>query len=253
MVFPCCLPYYPLPDHELFLSFVIVSYKQDFFKKPIINFGRIYILPLYREITTENCRDEIHPQSQFQLKPLSNFFYLNVKKDGNLVVLALDTPDWYNISGVAAKKYQESVFDLSKKLPKSVLDALYEDLKPVTNAEKAFEIFIKHFEEFIPKWNQPKPLDQIVKEFFKKQGAVNPPEIAWQFPYAESNLRKYFNKYIGYSPKFFCRLIHFNRIIREIEANGKWLSELIRQYNFYAYAHFKGDLKFFERGNPQKI
>ncbi|MDT0649436.1 helix-turn-helix domain-containing protein [Autumnicola edwardsiae] len=242
--------YHTLQDHPLFLSSVVVNYHKELKHQSSINFGRVYFALLYEKFITIDCYGEKVFNPAMQLRPVSNYFSFSVKKGGKMVIVAMDSTRWFAISGEPASLYNERVLDLYEIFPRELLDSLYAQCAHTNDAKHVVEIFDEHLGSFYQKWQKPFPIDDIVDEIFECQGMIKLSDILKKYPFAKSTLGVYFKKYIGYSPNFFIRLIQFNNIIREVENNGSRLSELIRHYNFYDYAHFRKSFKTFTGVNP---
>ena len=237
-------------NHPLFVSSVVIKYNQEVIKKSSINFGRIYLTILYKEFTTINCHGREVPNPKIQLRPVSNFFSASAEKGSKSIILGIKPTRWFAITGKPAYLFNENVIDMQDVLPQDLLESLYKSCEEVMDPDRVVEIVDQHLNEYYSDWQKPCPIDGIIEEIFENQGMVNIKDLLEKYPYARTTLGEYFKKYIGYSPKFFIRLIHFNNIIREIENSGSKLSELLHSYDFYDYAHFKKDFQIFTGVTP---
>lgn len=244
------ISYRTLQDHPLFLSSVIVDYHEKSKHQSTINFGRVYFALLYKKFVTIDCYGKKVFNPGMQLRPVSNYFSFSAEKGGKMVILAMDPTRWFAIAQKPAFLYNERVLDLHEILPKKLLESLYTKCAEISDADRVPEIFDEHLSKYYKKWQSPCPIDDVVTEIFDRQGMLKLSDILEKYPFAKSTLGAYFKKYIGYSPHFFIRLVQFNNIIREVENNGSKLSELLRYYNFYDYAHFKKSFKTFTGVNP---
>src|SRR6185295_2451298 len=61
--------------------------------------------------------------------------------------------------------------------------------------------------------------DQAVDLIFKRTGMVTVAELCASAEIGERQLENYFKKYVGLTPKFFCRIIRFNYIFDLVQEN----------------------------------
>jgi AraC-like DNA-binding protein len=93
-------------------------------------------------------------------------------------------------------------------------------------------------------------ISQIVEKIFESRGLISVSEITKLFDIGERKLERLFKKYVGLSPKFYCRIIRFNYIFEILqERKIKW-SELAHLSGFYDQSHFISNFQEFTGEDP---
>ncbi|MEP6952055.1 MAG: helix-turn-helix domain-containing protein [Ginsengibacter sp.] len=64
-------------------------------------------------------------------------------------------------------------------------------------------------------------------------------------------LERAFMKYVGYTPKSYCRIVRFNRAIRQMQINKKSLTSVCYDCDYYDQSHFIKDFRQFTGTAPK--
>jgi AraC-like DNA-binding protein len=98
----------------------------------------------------------------------------------------------------------------------------------------------------------PGVVDHAVLLIFSTQGKISIGEICDQTKTGERQLERLFNKYIGLTPKFYCRVIRFSHIFKVIENKKFSWTDLGLEAGFYDQPHFIRNFKAFSGEDPSK-
>ena len=88
------------------------------------------------------------------------------------------------------------------------------------------------------------------RQFFNTHGTITIEEIQKQFFITERQVQRLFQKYIGLSPKFYCRIIRFNYIFQLLKEKPlSWL-DVTHLSGYFDQSHFIRDFKAFTGEEP---
>jgi AraC-like DNA-binding protein len=94
------------------------------------------------------------------------------------------------------------------------------------------------------------PVDQAVDLVFAHNGMVTSTELCDVAGVGERQLENLFKRFIGLSPKFFCRVIRFNYIFELVDKNEQSWTSLAYEAAYYDQSHFIRNFKDFTGESP---
>ena len=83
-------------------------------------------------------------------------------------------------------------------------------------------------------------------------GHVSVTELCDHVATGERNLERIFRTYIGLSPKFFGRIIRFNKIFELVQIEDPSWSDLVFETGYYDQSHFIRNFKAFTGEDPTR-
>lgn len=92
--------------------------------------------------------------------------------------------------------------------------------------------------------------DKAIDLIFEKKGMVTVAELWASLGIGERQLENYFKKYVGLTPKFFCRIIRFNYIFDLVRENKQQWTSLAYEASYYDQSHFIRNFKNFTGQSP---
>ncbi|RNC84744.1 MAG: AraC family transcriptional regulator [Balneola sp.] len=95
-------------------------------------------------------------------------------------------------------------------------------------------------------------IDKVLQLIFTRNGVLSVSEIVDQLDVSERKLERSFKKFIGLSPKFYCRIIRFNYIFKLIKEQKLSWSELAYLSGYYDQSHFIKNFQEFTGEDPSK-
>jgi len=95
-------------------------------------------------------------------------------------------------------------------------------------------------------------INEIIKKIFSVNGMVTIKELSETSNISERQIERYFRKYIGLTPKFFCRIIRFNYLFDLMKKEDKRWTTLAYESGFFDQSHFIKDFKAFTGEDPSK-
>ena len=121
-----------------------------------------------------------------------------------------------------------------------------------TDHEKLVSDLNIYFEK---KQNQVKKNDRLetaLDLIFSKNGMITIGEIISVISIGERQLERLFRKYVGLSPKFYCRIIRFNYIFQLMQEQSPSLIDLTYDAGFFDQSHFIRNFKAFTGEDPSR-
>ena len=97
------------------------------------------------------------------------------------------------------------------------------------------------FTRFFSKANnfQIIPIDKLYTNCNSISGALNVERLSFEFNMSYRSINRYFHNYLGVSPKFYLRILRFDRICRSIQsARHTDLMDLVYLCGYYDQSHF---------------
>jgi AraC-like DNA-binding protein len=158
-------------------------------------------------------------------------------------------PALTHLFDVAMRSLTDTVVDLRQKIPG--IHELELELKRDQDHRRMITIandyLIRKASGFVPG-----VVDHAVSLIFSTKGKISIGEICDQTNTGERTLERLFNKYIGLTPKFYCRVIRFSYIFKVIENKKLGWADLGLEAGFYDQAHFIRNFKAFSGEDPSK-
>lgn len=98
-----------------------------------------------------------------------------------------------------------------------------------------------------------KPLCDMMSVIRDSRGAVSVSYLADELVYSTRHIARLFDRYLGYSPKFYCCMVRFHCALLEIQKNpGQSNSSFIENLNYSDQAHFQRDFKHYMGITPRQ-
>ncbi|AVR44715.1 hypothetical protein C7S20_05235 [Christiangramia fulva] len=243
-----------LDDHPLFFNVSIMDYKNEIKNHDLTGSGKIYLCFLYGGFSKINS-DGFQPElPKVNIQPVENHFSMSVDPGARLITMGIKRPQyWYNITKLKLSKKSKPHYNFYRAVPPDILDPLYKDFEEMESPKKILRRMDNTLKDFYGEWGNKTPIDELINEILERHGRISIKEILEKYPIARSTLNAYFDKYIGIAPKFYIRLIQFNYILREHFIYKKCLADIIRDWEFYDYSHFKKDMMLFTGVSPTNV
>lgn len=107
-----------------------------------------------------------------------------------------------------------------------------------------------YFNELCNRYPADHPVDKAVDIMFARNGMISIAEVCQEISVGERYLQQLFQKYVGVTPKFFCRILRFSYIFRVIkEDKPKW-ADVVYEAGYYDQSHFIKNFKAFTGEDP---
>jgi len=144
----------------------------------------------------------------------------------------------------------DKVVDAISVLPKemSLLQNEFRELR-------SYHELVSKAENYLIKRLSSAPLkntyaDKAINLIFQKKGMVTVAELCASMKIGERQLENYFKKFVGLTPKFFCRIIRFNYIFDLVQENKQQWTSLAYEAAYYDQSHFIRNFKAFTGQSP---
>ncbi|HEX5168934.1 MAG TPA: helix-turn-helix domain-containing protein [Cyclobacteriaceae bacterium] len=97
---------------------------------------------------------------------------------------------------------------------------------------------------------RPAQTERAIDLVFDTNGSINIHELSKRAGISQRQLERLFKKYVGLSPKFYCRVIRFAYIFKMVEEKKTNWADLGLQAGFYDQPHFIRNFKGFTGEDP---
>ncbi len=148
-------------------------------------------------------------------------------------------------------EFTDKVVNLLDVLPEE-FEGIYS--KMVSNSSYTFkvEVLNSFLESYLHSMSKSDKIEQAVNLIFETKATLTISEIAKKINISERQLERLFKRYIGLSPKFYCRIIRFAYIFELVQKENIEWSELAQHTGFYDQSHFIKNFKEFTGEDPTK-
>ena len=113
---------------------------------------------------------------------------------------------------------------------------------------------IKTAETFIRKFIKSDPAEHIVDKALdilrSREGLIPIQELCDQVSIGDRQLQRLFQRYVGVAPKFYARVIRFNKIFKMIRTTGTTRADIVYASGYYDQSHFIRNFKSFTGEDP---
>jgi|GEM_PF-5533733 len=242
-----------LKDHCLFRSVNILNYNEPIQDHFLPGTGKIYFTFYYGSAIKLVESDKRVTPEKLVVEPVAKSSKLSCSDNLKIIKLELNPQRWFQITKIKAKDCNSKDFDISNILGHAVVNDLHTKFKDLENPGDVIQILDRDLGNNYNKWTQSTAIDKIIFYIFQKKGKISIAEIINKFNLSKSSLYNYFNIYIGVSPKFYIRLVNFNRTLVKCLNGDKSLAEIIREDNYHDYSHFQKDFEQFTGTKISKI
>lgn len=97
---------------------------------------------------------------------------------------------------------------------------------------------------------EPNIIDRAIEIIFENNGMISIQKMSEQLDTSPRQLERYFNKFIGLSPKLYMRIIRFNYIFELMKNKDHNWQDLIFQSGYYDQSHFIKNFQEFTGEDP---
>lgn len=101
--------------------------------------------------------------------------------------------------------------------------------------------------------NKPEPIASAAADAIHQTGGtMSIATLCTQLEVSERTLERSFKKYIGMAPKYYARIIRFNRIFELLQNKNLNWADLVYESGYYDQSHFIRDFKKFSGEDPSR-
>ena len=148
-------------------------------------------------------------------------------------------------------EFTDKVADLMSVL-REEFETIYPDMISDAPYKSKIEKLNSFFEAYLPSISKSDKIEQAIRLILEEKAAITISEIAEAINISERQLERLFKRYIGLSPKFYCRIIRFNHIFELVQKEEKEWGKLAQLTGFYDQSHFIKNFKEFTGEDPSK-
>jgi transcriptional regulator GlxA family with amidase domain len=152
--------------------------------------------------------------------------------------------------GCDMSRYTDLVCDVA-----SIGFGQIDELIEIACSDLVFETKVKQLEELFTKILKRRS-DHNTKGIhatrliIEKRGAISISEVAEEAGISERSLERFFQGYIGLSPKFYSRIVRFSNIFKLVKADQFQWSQIAFLAGYYDQSHFINNFKEFTGEEP---
>jgi AraC-like DNA-binding protein len=173
-------------------------------------------------------------------------FYLQNTGLSNILGIKLQPPALHQLFQIDMSDLTDRVLTLDQlKIPK--LMDLESQVRQAQDADERIQVSNTFFSTFP---NTPNTVFAGIDWIFKTRGTGSVLELSQVMGVSERQAERLFQKWIGLSPKFYCRIIRFNAIFQLLSKRQPGWAELAYEAGFADQPHFIRNFKAFTGDEP---
>ncbi len=232
---------------------VIESDDPTIHQQKIIPDGFPEIIFHYGEPYRINISGEWSAQSNKLLAgQIRNHFLLENTGRSGMIGIKFRPHGIASLFDVTMEALTDDVVELDSFLP-GQFEPVTSTLLGEDHFSKKIAALTSFFEDLInSKETSDQLIDRVLQLIFTRNGVLSVSEIVDQLNVNERKLERSFKKFIGLSPKFYCRIIRFNYIFKLIKEQKLSWSELAYLSGYYDQSHFIKNFQEFTGEDPSE-
>ena len=186
---------------------------------------------------------ETQAQSLFAGQIRQHFFLENTGR-ASMLGIKLKPVAPAQLFGLAISNFTDRVVPLNEI---GSLEKLENDIRNIDGMDARISNANNFFSSFVFNEN---PTQLGLDWILKTKGATTVQEISRVMQVSERHAERLFQKYVGLSPKFYCRIIRFNTIFHLLAEHDPTWAELAYDAGFTDQSHFIRNFKAFTGEDP---
>ena len=212
----------------------------DGFAELVFHYGDHYLIRLKNQWEVQS--------KNLYAGQISKFFFLRNSGISRVLGVKLKPTAFTQLYKIPADQFTDKVVDLSQ-IPGLKDTPFQRDLHHLKNPHEKISVLNQYFRTRSDGYNHG-PADHAVEMIFSMRGMISIKELCSALHISERQLERIFKRYIGLSPKFYCRIIRFNYIFQCIlNKDNKWV-DVVHSAGFYDQSHFIRNFKSFTGEEP---
>lgn len=215
----------------------------DGFPEIIFHYGDTYRINI-------SGKWELQPR-QLLAGQIRNYFRLENTGASGMIGIKLKPHALANIFFLEMSNYTDKVVDLMSVLGEE-FEIVCTEMFSQTSYLSKVEKLNNFFESYLSSISKSEKIEQAIQLIFETKAALTVSQIAKEISISERQLERLFKRYIGLSPKFYCRIIRFNHIFELVQREEKEWGELAQLTGFYDQSHFIKNFREFTGEEPSK-
>lgn len=229
---------------------VIEDESKEIHQQKIIPDGFPEIIFHYGDNYRINISGEWETQSKALLAgQIKNHFYLENTGATGMIGIKFKPYALAELFYLNMNEFTDSVVELDL-----ILKEEFEPIKCLMTKNSDYELKIvalnTFFEELIPELAPIKKIRSAVEFILDSNASVPISDIATSVNLSERQLERLFKRYVGLSPKFYCRIIRFSYIFECVQKDNSQWSEIAQLAGFYDQSHFIKNFQEFTGEDP---
>ncbi len=177
---------------------------------------------------------------------IRNHFHLENTGHSGMIGIKFIPTALTRLFGIDMSQVTDQVVSLNSKIP----DFPKVTLSNVDNKQEFINEIQYNFEKLLPSKEDNSHIETAVSHLLKAKGLISIADLCKLVDLSERQLERLFAKYVGLSPKFYCRVIRMKYVFELMQANDNSWSDLVYQSGFYDQSHFIKNFKEFTGEDP---
>lgn len=179
---------------------------------------------------------------------ISGYFYLQNTGISGVIGIKLKPTALTHLYRISMDSFTDKVVDLSE-IPEISAALEKKKLGLNNNHDEMASALNLYFQSIAHRYDHG-PADEAIEMIFEAKGMLSVNDITSTLYISERQLERIFKKYIGLSPKFYCRIIRFNYIFQCMKNKTITWADVVHQAGFYDQSHFIRNFKAFTGEEP---
>jgi AraC-like DNA-binding protein len=181
---------------------------------------------------------------------LRSYFHLRNTGRSGMIGIKLQPSALTHLLGIDQSKLSGSVVALPDEI-QSTMATVISMLKPDLDSKVIFEKLDEIFENLATQAaTDARPIDKAIALVIEKHGNLGLDALTAATQCSERQLERLFQRFVGLTPKFYCRIVRLAYIFELMQEGDKSWSDLVYDSGFYDQSHFIKNFKEFTGEDP---
>lgn len=214
----------------------------DGYPEIVLHYGNTYEINL-----TGEWQQQEHYLLAGQLK---RYFHLRNTGHSGMIGIKLQPSALTHLFGMDQSSLTGTVVSLPVDI-QSALATVISMLKPGLNSKAIFEELDEVFTGLASHtYSENRPIDKAIALVIEKHGNLGLDALTASTQCSERQLERLFKRFVGLTPKFYCRIVRLAYIFELMQEGDKSWSDLVYDSGFYDQSHFIKNFKEFTGEDP---
>lgn len=180
---------------------------------------------------------------------IKNYFFLENTGTSGMIGIKFKPYALAELFYLNMDEFTDAVVDLN-----SILKEEFESIGIIMTKNSDYtskiDILNDFFEKMLPELTRSEKIRSAVSLILESNASIPINDIAESVNISERQLERLFKRYVGLSPKFYCRIIRFSFIFECVQQDDPQWSEIAQLAGFYDQSHFIKNFQEFTGEDP---
>lgn len=229
---------------------VIEDDNEEIVQQKIIPDGFTEIIFHYRDPYRINISGKWEIQSNALLAgQIKNHFFLENTGASGMIGIKFRPHALSELFFLEMADYTDRVVDLNSVLSEEFSSVSSIMTKNIPYPDK-IQVLNDFFENLTASITPSQKIKEAIDLIFETSAGISVSELAKKIHISERQLERLFKRYVGLTPKFFCRIVRFSAIFNHVQQQDFAWSDIAHLTGFYDQSHFIKNFQEFTGEDP---